>query len=102
MDILRVLRGTGESLDIYAGIAEAVLDINSLPDLIEPIYAETAGFSDVELDSLRFALLRLQVYADVHRYEDMEQTQRMKYVAQILEKIIFGSLMLGGEPPAGE
>lgn len=32
----------------------------------------------------------------------MEGTQQMKYVAQVLEKIIFGSLMLGGEMPAGE
>ncbi|WP_067049001.1 hypothetical protein [Methanofollis ethanolicus] len=102
MDLLRVLQGNGKPLGIYTRIAAAVQDITSFPDLIEPIYAETAGFSDVDLDSLRFALLRLQVYADVHRYEDMEGTQRMKYVAQVLEKIIFGSLMLGGEPPAGE
>lgn len=102
MDIVRVLQGSGKPLGIYTRIAAAVRDITSFPDLLEPIYAETAGFSDAELDSLRFALLRLQVYADIHRYEDMEQTQQMKYVAQVLEKIIFGSLMLGGEMPAGE
>jgi hypothetical protein len=102
MDIARVLQGNGEPLGIYTRIAAAVQDITSFPDLIEQIYIETAGFSDAELDRLRFALLRLQVYADIHRYEDMEGTQRMKYVAQVLEKIIFGSLMLGGEPPASE
>ncbi|WP_298670304.1 hypothetical protein [uncultured Methanofollis sp.] len=102
MDIIRVLQGNGEPLGIYTRIAAAVRDITTFPDLIEPIYTETAGFSDTELDSLRFALIRLQVYADVHRYEDMEGTQQMKYVAQVLEKIIFGSLMLGGEPPVSE
>lgn len=98
MDILRVLQGNGKPLGMYTRIAAAVQDISSFPDIIEPIYAETASLSDEDLDHLRFALLRLQVYADIHRYENMEQTQRMKYVAQVLEKLIYGSLMLeGGE-----
>jgi len=101
MDIVRVLRGTGEPLRIYTPIAGVIADISTFPDLIESIYVEANGLSDEEADRLHFALIRLQIYADVHRYENMETSQRMKYVAQVLEKLIFGSLMLeGGEPGA--
>lgn len=98
MDIARVLRGTGEPLDLYIPIASAIADTSAFPDLIESIYNEANALSDEEADRLHFALIRLQIYADVHRYENMEVSQRMKYVAQVLEKLIFGSLMLeGGE-----
>ncbi|HDS63034.1 MAG TPA: hypothetical protein ENN52_02685 [Methanofollis liminatans] len=101
MDILRVLRGTGDPLGIYTPIAGAIADISTFPDLIESIYNEANTLSEEEADRLHFALIRLQIYADVHRYENMETSQRMKYVAQVLEKLIFGSLMLeGGEPSA--
>jgi len=39
----------------------------------------------------------VQIYSDIHRNEDMEQAQKIKYVAQVLEKIIFGSLMMEHE-----
>jgi len=101
MDIARVLRGTGEPLDIYAPIAGVIADMSTFPDLIESIYTEANNLSDAEADRLHFALIRIQIYADVHRYENMELSQRMKYVAQVLEKLIFGSLMMeGGEPGA--
>lgn len=99
MDIVRVLRGTGEPLSIYTAIAGVIADISTFPDHIESIYTQANALSDEDADRLHFALIRLQVYADVHRYENMETSQRMKYVAQVLEKLIFGSLMLeGGEP----
>ncbi|TAJ44953.1 hypothetical protein [Methanofollis fontis] len=102
MDLRRVLQGTGDPLPIHERIAAAISDISSFPDLIEPIYQETAALSDDELDRLRFSLIRVQIYADVHRYENMELSQRMKYVAGVLEKMIFGSLMLeGGESASG-
>ncbi|MDK2975349.1 MAG: hypothetical protein PWP08_1720 [Methanofollis sp.] len=103
MDIARVLRGTGDPLEIYTPIAGAIAEISTFPDLVESIYDTANGLSDDEADRLHFGLIRLQIYADVHRYENMELLQQMKYVAQVLEKLIFGSLMLeGGEPGAAE
>ena len=57
---------------------------------------------DDDLDRLRFGLVRLQVYADIHRYEDMEAAQQMKYVASVLERILFGKLLLEGEEAGGK
>jgi hypothetical protein len=98
MDHARILAGTGKPLPIYTSIVACFDDINRLPDLLEPIAMEAQGFDEETLDNLRFALVRAQVFADIHRYEDMEHSQKVKYVAQVLEKVIFGSLLLEREP----
>jgi hypothetical protein len=72
-------------------------DIERFPLSIEKIYRAAMGFDDETLDHLRFALLRVQIYSDIHRNEDIEQAQKVKYVAQVLEKIIFGSLLMEHE-----
>ena len=98
MDYLRILSGVGDTLDIYHMIIPCLETIELLPQSIEPIYLRAVELEGMDLDHFRFALVRLQVYADIHRYEDSDEMQRTKYVAQTLEKIIFGNLMLETEP----
>jgi hypothetical protein len=102
MNYMEILRGQGETLRIYNDIERCLENLDLLPLLLEPIYREALALGDDSPDRLRFALVRLQVYADIHRYEDMEQTQKMKYVAQVLEKVIFGNLLLEQPEPSGE
>lgn len=97
MDYREVLRGKGESLRLYDTIALCLENVELFPYFIEPIYREASTMDEEGLDRIRFALIRLQVYADIHRNEDMEQAQRLKYIAQVLEKVIFGNLMLEKE-----
>ncbi|NYT04859.1 MAG: hypothetical protein GKC04_00585 [Methanomicrobiales archaeon] len=101
MDYLEILKGQGEPLGIYSDIVRCIENFGAFPLYIEPIYRQALALGDENPDRLRFALVRLQVYADIHRYEDMEQTQKIKYVAQVLEKVIFGGLMLGEQPETG-
>jgi hypothetical protein len=43
------------------------------------------------------------LWADIHRNEDIEKAMHVKYVAQVLERVIFGSLVMEGEAEgAGE
>ena len=103
MDFRRVLAGREKPLPVYEAITAVLNNIESFPDLVEPIYREASGYDDETLDRLRFALVRLQIYSDIHHNEDMELAVRVKYVAQVLEKVIFGSMMLepeGTEPAA--
>lgn len=97
MDYLRILAGQEEPLPIFSKVTEALLNFEEFPFLLEPVYREASGLGDEDLDRLRFGLVRLQVYADIHRYEDMEKAQRMKYVASVLERMIFGRLLLEGD-----
>lgn len=97
VEILDLLSGKKEVLKIYGSIANAFENIEIFPYLLESIYKEAMDLDEERLDMLRFALLRIQVYADIHRNEDMEKAQTMKFVAQVLEKLVFGNLMLEKE-----
>jgi hypothetical protein len=101
MDYERILTGREKPLSVYTGIIAALENPLSFPDLLEPIYREAMNMDDESLDRFRFSLMRLQLWADIHRNEDLEKAMHIKYVAQVLEKVVFGSLVMEqGEPSA--
>jgi hypothetical protein len=97
MNFLRILTGREQPLSIYDSVVACIEDIHAFPDMIETIYRQAIAYDEETLDRFRFALIRLQIYADIHRYEDLERAQDIKYVAQVLEKLIFGSLLMEHE-----
>ena len=100
MDYLRILSGKEKELPIYSGVIACLDNQLAFPDLLEPIYREAMNMDDETLDRFRFSLMRLQLYADIHRNEDLEKAMHIKYVAQVLEKVVFGSLVMEHEDPA--
>jgi hypothetical protein len=97
MNYMDILKGYGEPLPVYADIVKCLENLELFPYLVEKIYTDSLALGEDAPDRLRFALVRLQIYADIHRYQDMEETQKIKYVAGVLEKIIFGNLLLEHE-----
>ncbi len=102
MDFGKILAGKEAPLPVYRDVIRCLENIETFPYLLEPIYREAQGFDEDTLDRFRFALVRLQVYTDIHHYEDMENTQKVRYVGQVLEKVIFGDLLLERERPPGD
>lgn len=102
MDFARVLTGKEKPLPIYRSVISCLENPVAFPDLLEPIYREAMNLDDDALDRFRFALLRLQIYADIHRNEDLEQAMHLKYVAQVLEKLVFGTLIMEREEFAAD
>ncbi|MFA6331530.1 MAG: hypothetical protein WCX22_01135 [Methanoregula sp.] len=102
MDYERILTGRETPLPIYKGIVAALENPLAFPDLLEPIYREAMTLDDETLDRFRFSLMRLQLYADIHRNEDLEQAMQIKYVAQVLEKVVFGSLIMEPAEPSAD
>jgi hypothetical protein len=102
MDLGKILAGREGPLPVYQDVTRCLENIELFPYLLETIYREAQGFDEDTLDRFRFALIRLQVYTDLHHYEDMESTQKVRYVAQVLEKVIFGDLLLERERPPGD
>src|SRR5512137_87619 len=94
MDYARILTGREKPLPVYKDVITALESPLAFPDLLEPIYREAMTLDDETLDRFRFSLLRLQLYADIHRNEDLEKAMHIKYVAQVLEKVVFGSLIM--------
>ncbi len=97
MDFMRVLCGKEKALPIYNGVITCLENPQTFPDILEPVYREAMNLDDDSLDRFRFALLRLQIYADIHRNEDLELAMHIKYVAQVLEKLVFGTLVMERE-----
>ena len=97
MDYLRILTGKEKPLPVYTGIVACLENPLTFPDLLEPIYREAMNMDDETLDRFRFSLIRLQLYADIHRNEDLEKATHIKYVSQVLEKVVFGSLVMERE-----
>jgi hypothetical protein len=102
MDYLRILSGTEKPLPIYTGIIACLENPLVFPDLIEPIYREAMTMDDETLDRFRFSLIRLQLHSDIHRNEDMEKAMHIRYVAQVLEKVIYGTLIMEREDVPAE
>jgi hypothetical protein len=102
MDYMRVLCGKEKPLAIYKGVIACLENPQAFVDLVEPIYREAMNLDDETLDRFRFALVRLQLYADIHRNEDLEKAMELKYVSQVLEKLVFGTLVMEREELAAE
>ena len=94
MNYLRILTGTGTQLPIYEPVITCLENPRAFPDLLEPVDRQAMKLDDETLDQFRFALLRLQLDADIHRNEDMEKAMHIRYVSQVLEKVIFGTLVM--------
>jgi hypothetical protein len=102
MNYERILTGKEPTLPIYKGVIAALENPLAFPDLLEPIYREAMKMDDESLDRFRFSLMRLQLWADVHRNEDLEKAMHIKYVSQVLEKVVFGSLVMEQAEPSAD
>lgn len=71
-------------------LAEAVDEPDSLPFLIENITSMKID----NLEKFRFTLLRVQIDSELHMNEDIQRNQKRLYVSQVIEKLIYGELLL--------
>ncbi len=92
-DTLRLLTGQreldmGKIPESILIIAEAVDGPDKLPYLIEAI--KSMQIDDPE--KFRFALLRVEIDSELHLNEDIQRYQKRLYVAQVIEKLLYGEL----------
>ncbi len=97
MDYLRILCGREEHISLYDQVVLCLEDITVLPDMIEPIFREAGTLNEQLIDKFRFGLLRVQIYSEIHRNMDMEESQKMRYVSEMIERSIFGGLFIERE-----
>lgn len=71
-------------------LCEAIEDPRKLPYMLEAFH--TAQIKNEK--AFHFALLRVQVDSDIRMHEDIQKYQQRKYVAEVLEKLLYGELML--------
>jgi hypothetical protein len=71
-------------------LSEVIEDPLKLPYLLDTFY--TTHIKNEK--AFHFALLRVQVDSDLRMHEDLQKYQQRKYVAETLEKLLYGELML--------
>lgn len=71
-------------------IAEAVDNPDSLPYLIESIMSLEID----DMDKFRYVLVRVQIDSELHMNEDIQRHHKRLYVVQIIEKLLYGELLL--------
>ena len=92
-DIVEILSGKhGETKlnKVMLPIVEAIDNPNELPFLIEDISSLKTT------DEIRLALVRVQVQSELKMHEDLNKHQKRLYVAQTIEKMLWGELMIDG------
>jgi hypothetical protein len=71
-------------------LCEVIEDPRKLPYMLE-------AFHTVQIKNekaFHFALLRVQIDSDIRMHEDIQKYQQRKYIAETLEKLLYGELML--------
>ncbi len=71
-------------------LSEAIEDPLKLPYMLETFY--TGPIKNEK--AFHFALLRVQIDSDLRMHEDIQKYQQRKYVAETLEKLLYGELLL--------
>lgn len=81
---------TGKIHENVLVIAQVVDDPDKLPYLLERI--KSMEIDDME--RFRFVLLRVQTDSMLHMNEDIEMYQKRLYVSQVIEKLVYGEMLL--------
>ncbi|HOT08022.1 MAG: hypothetical protein A4E45_01785 [Methanosaeta sp. PtaB.Bin039] len=93
---LRLLAGgedtlPGESLLLLARVLKNPM---RLPLLLKQICGLRSSLQAQEREEFRLGLIRIQIEADLHMHEDIQRFQQRRYVAQVIEMLIFQDLLL--------
>lgn len=83
-------RGATKVKKPFLPVLEVIDTPKELPFLLEEINSLEPS------NELRLALVRIQVHSEQNMHEDLNMHQRRLYVAQTVEKLIFGELCLEG------
>ncbi len=93
LETLKLLTG-GQEMEItniphsVLVIAEAVDGPDKLPYLLETI----KSLEIEDMDKFRYVLLRVQIDSELHMNEDIQKYHKRLYVAQVIEKLLYGEL----------
>jgi hypothetical protein len=82
----------GEPLGSILLLAKVLENPLNLPRMIKQFC--TLCLQGSELEEFRLALIRVQIDADLKMHQDIQRYQQRRYVAQVIEILLFQELML--------
>ena len=93
VDLMNGAKGKKSINNDFFDVAHVLEHPNDLPFHIEGIYPLR---EHEQSEDLRFALLRIQIYCEMNMNRDMEHFQRLHYVSETIENVLFGGLLKEG------
>lgn len=90
IQILMGKRGEFNPPDYILLLTEVISDPKMLPYKLEEVRKLKPS------EELRNALLRIQIDSELRFGEDLQKYRTRQYVAQVIERLIFGNLLLEG------
>jgi len=102
-DDLRLLAGEDEIREpkgFMLLVARALRNPMRLPWLLKDICALCLKEDDQR--DMRLSLIRVQVEAEMRMNEDIQRYQQRRYVAQVIEILLFNDLLLAPREPVEE
>jgi hypothetical protein len=93
-EIIQILSGKHENLnppDYVLLLTDMIFDPKLLPYKLEEVRKLKPS------EDLRNALLRVQIDSELRYGEDLTKYRTRHYVAQVIERLIFGNLLLEGK-----
>ena len=102
-DDLRLLAGEDEIREpkgFMLLVARALRNPMKLPWLLKDICALCLKEEDQR--DMRLSLIRVQVEAEMRMNEDIQRYQQRRYVAQVIEILLFNDLLLAPREPVEE
>ncbi|MDM7935525.1 MAG: hypothetical protein QUS08_09085 [Methanothrix sp.] len=81
-------------------MARALRNPLGLPWIIKEICA--LSLDEEELKEMRLSLIRVQVDAELRMNQDIQRYQQRRYVAQVIEILLFNELLLAPREASSE
>ncbi len=100
---LRLIAGEDEASEpkgFNLLVARALKNPMRLPWLLKEIC--NLCLKEDEMREMRLALIRVQVDAELRMNQDIQRYQQRRYVAQVMEILLFNELMLAPREPVEE
>ncbi len=92
LDLLTGGEPLGENEESILLLARVLKDPLRLPWLLKEFCQLKLG--DEVRDDFRLALIRVQIESEMRMHEDIQRFQQRRYVAQVIEILIFQDLLL--------
>jgi hypothetical protein len=83
-------------------LAKVLSDPMRLPKLLKDVCSLCLSLEDEDSHELRMALLRIQIDSELRMHEDIPRYQQRRYVAQVIELLIYKELLLAPRELAEE
>jgi len=93
VDLINGEKGKKKMNEDFLPLARVLEHPTELPFLIEDIYL-LRDHEDYTL--VRFALVRVQIYCDMNMNKDLEKFQKLNYISETIENVLFGELLKEG------